>query len=199
MKILRNLSEDDMVAEFLKAEVASPRFSNKVSTSAVDNGLSPLQLLHPDTTNTSENAKRKLVLDDIRGYGSNTLLFAGLPKGLKWQLCEITLKDILACSYAYHSSWLSLSEGSLSVAVGAKNYQGFKADDIGKNVTELIPIINTGTVLPRVILLKDIDGSFIVFEGHTRITAYANALDSEETIEAIVGVGKNLSDWAWRK
>lgn len=197
MRRIRTITEDDMIAAFLQAEAMSPRFSTKVLASGEKNGLTSKQLISPDVTNDVENKKRKRVLGEIRGYGRNTLLFQDLPTEITWALYDITLGDILTCKYLYHSSWFNLSRQTSLVSVGAKNYVGFKEDYIGKNVSELIPLIESGAELPKIILLKTDAGSLTVFEGHTRITALANALNKNQHIDAIVGEVRDLKDWAW--
>lgn len=196
MTIVGSITENEMVATFLQAEAFSPRFKQKVLISAERHGLTMAQLTNIDISDLQINEKRAKVLGELRGFRHNKYLFAGLPQNIMWQKGLIDRTDISRCYYAEHDTWNAISLGTRMVDIGAKNYHGRSEEQIGKNVPELIKDINKGMSIPRIILVND-DRKLLVFEGHTRITAYANTLSYNDELEVIIGYSPNLSDWAW--
>ena len=63
VRLLRPSSHDEMVLEFLRAEVDSPRFQQAFAT--LDRGL----LTNRDPTDARQNALRSAALDQHRGVG----------------------------------------------------------------------------------------------------------------------------------
>jgi hypothetical protein len=68
MRVVAAVTEDDMVAAFLRAELDSPRFSPSLRAALADAGLDPSIVRRPDTGDPAANAARRRVLAAYRGY-----------------------------------------------------------------------------------------------------------------------------------
>lgn len=94
MNIIRKSSEDEMVFEFLKAEYSSDRFSEDIEEAmhhlSLENGV----ILSADLHNAEENALRKKLLGEFRGYGQDRELFEHFPTELDWSLCSFSGDDL---------------------------------------------------------------------------------------------------------
>src|SRR5690606_28051579 len=73
MDIIGQISEDEVIAEFLKAEINSPRFRDEVI--AALNGIDDKLITQPNLHSDMENRLRKEILGKVRGYGPNRDLF----------------------------------------------------------------------------------------------------------------------------
>ena len=71
MKIIKRISEDEMIAEFLKAEINSPRFGKKIIDSLKKDKKTKKILIKPDLKNPNENIYRNNLLGKVRGFGKN--------------------------------------------------------------------------------------------------------------------------------
>lgn len=95
MNLICQISENEVIAEFLKAEINSNRFRDRVITAL--NGIEIGIINQPDLSNTTENQIRKKVLGEFRGYGFATRtcsrVFLQMWLGIKpllIKMCSIT-------------------------------------------------------------------------------------------------------------
>jgi hypothetical protein len=112
MRIIRDdISQDEMVLAFLSAEVDSPRFA-----AIMRSYLGDLELIrNPDLSDTIANQRRRTVLANYRGWGTNRYLFRGFPREVRWKLVEVTISELGEFRYARVEPWIALSGGSLLV------------------------------------------------------------------------------------
>ncbi|PJN54343.1 hypothetical protein PAEVO_10640 [Paenibacillus sp. GM2FR] len=73
MKILNQVQEDEVIAEFLLAEINSDRFKEGILNALRDHDLN--LLIKPNLNDQTENKIRRDILGQTRGYGRNTDLF----------------------------------------------------------------------------------------------------------------------------
>lgn len=69
MEISRKSSEAEMISEFLKAEYASIRFSERLTESMRRLSIGVDLIIEANLSDETENEKRKKLLGDFRGYG----------------------------------------------------------------------------------------------------------------------------------
>ncbi len=85
MQFIENLTEYDIIAVFLQAELHSERFGADLRR-LLDRDRIPLVMLErPDTTNAAENTCRFQLFGEFRGYGRNEGLFQDFPSHVTWQ------------------------------------------------------------------------------------------------------------------
>lgn len=197
MKRIHPIQEDEVIAEFLIAEVNSPRFREKIIRELGDQEI--FLVLNPNLRNMSENELRKRLLEKVRGYGLNKDLFENLPNDIEWYSAVLSEKEIQNIMYINYSYWNELSNRTRLPAIAARNI---------KNGVEVYGVKNTGFYdihvdylagknFPRLILVASkIIERLVVLEGHARLTAYfleENHIPNQ--LEVIIGYSDNLYQW----
>src|SRR5262245_20918321 len=109
-----------MIATFLQTECDSDRCGQAVAEAlrrhAADAGL----VTSPVLADAEENALRRAILDETRGYGRREGLFAGFPADVRWQRVRLTRDDLAAVRYIDYDYWVELSGGSRRPADAAE-------------------------------------------------------------------------------
>ena len=200
MRILGDLSENDMILAFLAAEVDSPRWGYFVRAGLRGN----LSLVSdPDLSNATENELRKQALDSYRGYASNDRLFEGFPAHVAWKDVEVSVPELGGFHYARVEPFPALTGGTLLVRDGAARLQSLQAGGphLLRFKTSVLAVeagIHHGEVFQPLIAAADGPAEpHFLLEGHTRATAYLRARAPEYAIKVIVGYVSGLSKWNW--
>lgn len=199
MKILRNSSEAEMIHAFLSTEFVSDRFSEKLKMAMRTLSVDEQLLLSADLENEDENALRKDLLGEFRGYGRNKELFENFPSQIEWSMCSFSEEDLAKIKYIDYSYWNELSAGTRSPLAAAK--QVLKGVTIygqsSEGFLKAAKYIENGGHFQNMIFLTADFNSFVIVEGHLRMTAYALAPRHFDNICCIVGKCSQ-SDWdAW--
>jgi hypothetical protein len=119
MRLLRPASEDDMVATFLAAEVASERYGPQIRQILARLGQ-PLSLAEaPDTRDQAANAVRRQVLATYRDYPAGDV-FTGMPADVRWHHAALTPAELAAVRYIDYPYWTDFSGGTRLAADGAR-------------------------------------------------------------------------------
>lgn len=196
MRLLQQTSEDEVVAEFLKAEINSKRFGDKIKN-ALDSA-EPSIISNPDITDATQNQFRKRLLGKVRGYGNNTELFEDFPPEVIWHKAIFSRKDLCSVMYINYSYWNELSGNSRLPMDAAKNIQnGIEVFGVSNDGFKDIHLdIKLGYTFPKMIFITANEKArIVVLEGHARITAYF--LETEyipEEIEVIIGYSEDFLD-----
>ena len=190
MQIIRQITDHEMVAEFLKAEVSSDRFSPQILKYLLSNNLDKDILLNPNLENEIENSHRLKLLKEYRGYQNNQHIFEGFPHDTKWYLATITKEELLKVQYINWDYWLEISDNTRLPSVVSQNINSEKLPK-DKEIDRFIKvseIIKSGKILPKLILIStDFNSKLVVLEGHVRLTAMALVSDFlPENIKVII-------------
>jgi hypothetical protein len=192
--VIASITEDEMVLEFLRAEVDSSSFSG--SPRAILGSRQPIDA--PDLGNEAENALRRTALGAYRGYGHDALLFAGFPTDVTWQSVALTQSELGEMRYLNYMTWVELSGGSRLVKDGAANVELVPVADVDKIILPIERDISRGAEHAPIILVSQRPGdSLIILEGCKRATAYYRALPEDAELVAIAGYSESLSDWTF--
>lgn len=199
MKILRSSSEEEMIYEFLKTEFFSDRFSEQLKKAMSALTIDERLILSANLGNEDENALRKELLGEFRGYGRNKELFENFPSQIEWSVCSFTETDLEKIRYIDYSYWNELSAGTRSPLTAAVTVR--KGITIYGQSTEgflhTAKYIENGGSFQNMIFLTADFKSFVIVEGHLRMTAYALTPKHFDNIHCIVGKCSQ-SDWdAW--
>ena len=199
MRKIRDISEDEMIAVYLRAELNSSRFRREIETYLQQEKIHPHIIQMPDWHNTHENALRRTFLGMYRGYGRNENYFIGFPADMHWERVALTREELEQVRYIEYDYWVELSGGTRMAVDGAKNAL---ADKIVFGVSSggLVYMANElrrGARFPTLIFVaKNADAYLVVMEGHVRLTAYLIApeyIPSE--LEVIIGYSEHITDW----
>lgn len=188
MKIIKNSSEDEMIAYFLMGEISSNRFGNNLEKTIEKLKYDRKIVDYPNLDNPVENKKRKHILSEFRNYGKNDGLFENFPKINKYVIGEFEAKDLENIRYINYDYWNELSSGTGKPLVASQNIMN------GKTVFDVdntpffagANLLQNGVKFKPCIFLTADYNTFIVFEGHSRITCYAMCPNTFNNIQAIV-------------
>ena len=189
MKILRNSSEAEMILAFLSTELVSDRFSAQLKMAMKTLSIDEQLLLSANLENEDENALRKDLLGEFRGYGRNKELFENFPSQIEWSMCSFSEEDLAKIRYIDYSYWNELSAGTRSPLTAAKQVRngitiyGQSTDGF----LQAAKYIENGGRFQNMIFLTADFNSFVIVEGHLRMTAYALMPNYFDNIHCIVG------------
>lgn len=119
MQIVSQVQEDEVIAEFLFAEIDSERFKNGILQALGDRDLN--LLLNPNLNDHTENQIRRDILTQTRGYGRNTKLFENFPSEVVWYKAIFFRQDLNEVMYINYSYWNALSSDTRLPMQASKN------------------------------------------------------------------------------
>lgn len=197
MKIVSQVQEDEVIAEFLFAEVNSDRFKEGILNALGDHDLN--LLIKPNLNDQAENQIRRDILGETRGFGRNSDLFENFPTEVKWYEAFFEKQDLNEVMYINYSYWNELSSNTRLPLQASKNIMN-QIEVFGISNQGFLDInlaLKNGKVFPRLIFVSMNENSrVVVLEGHARLTAYY--LDNDyipDELEVIIGFSDKFSVW----
>ena len=171
MQFLEKSSEAEMVAEWLKAEMWSPRFSGPLKKIVRKFKQGQGIINNPRLTDKRENLLRRKILFS---YRQETL--KQFPQKISWQKVTLNLYDLQKIKYSNKDY---LNERSLSV----------------KLAKAAVKHVKKHGWFPKMILISTQPGVPVaVLEGHLRLTAYLMAPEAiPNKLIAIIGYSSGFS------
>jgi hypothetical protein len=200
MRWLRPASEPEMIALFLRSELPSDRWRDKLLARLELAGLSERVITEPDLSDDAENQARLLLLTEHRGYASRTDFFEGFPDDVCWQWMAMTAADLARLRYIEYHYWLELSGGTrMAVDAAARISAGLAPSSLHSDrVLGMAQAFADGAKFPPLIVVTTSvgDSDLVVLEGHVRLTACMLArehLPAEQ--EVLVGSSPAMTRW----
>lgn len=191
VKVIERISEEEVLRNWLAAELNSPRFGKGLRARLSELGCDASLI----TDATSHDPKRHQLRREVilaRGMVWD-MSRPGPVAGRVWQREKHQIDSLLARSrYAPHDRWLEMSSGSRMPHDVARSC---RAGQLNKSHTRIFEQIaaayRAAEPVPEIILLDETDGTLTALEGHARLTGLALArLDGPlpfNTIGVIVG------------
>ncbi|MBI3632014.1 MAG: hypothetical protein HY225_01015 [Candidatus Vogelbacteria bacterium] len=199
MHKIKDISEDEMIAVFLKGEINSRRFGSSITDYLQKYNIGRRIIDQPNFLDLVENNFRRSVIAEYRGYGINKKLFENFPSNVKWQRAFLTKHDLEKVKYINYDYWVELSSGLRLPIDAAENIKKGLEVFNKKNEQYLnaAEFFKAGNLLPEMIFVGRDDQSYlVVLEGHLRITAYMLALEFvPDKLEVIVGYSPKIVTW----
>jgi len=199
VRTLRPASEAEVVAAFLRAEIESARWGDKLRDILREDAVDESVLSHPDVDDAAANAYRAQVLDRHRGWLQRIGLFQGLPRDLDWTLVALMPDEVLSMRYIDWDWWLEISDGTRDPSVAADRIRRGLVP--GADLDEdraLAERLQSPTPPPALIAIARPElAKLVVLEGHVRLTAYAlfpDLLPGE--LEVFVGTSDQVDSWS---
>ena len=203
MRTIRSATEDEVVAEFLRAEIDSDRWATRILELLRSDGRARSIVDHPDLEEPEANDYRRALLGRFRGWGRGEGMFPEwFPEGVRWDLVALTTEELAQVRYIAWDWWLERSGGSrLAVDYAARIRAGEFPGDPEAGLRDHWPIarrLRDGPPLPRLIAVRDVRRSdfLVLVEGHVRLTAFflfPELLPAE--LEVFVGTAEGLNRW----
>lgn len=196
MQTIERIAEAEVVAVFLRAEIASRRFGESILRILARNGVDRKIVVEPNTNDATENECRAALLGEFRGYRRNEEIFQDFPADVRWHRVLLDKQDLLKIKYMNYSYWNDLSNGSRLAADAAKR---IRAGEIERadGFCAAAEAVKNGAVFDETILVaEDEQSDLIVLEGHLRMTAYLTSFDYlPPELPAIVGYSEKIKEW----
>jgi hypothetical protein len=197
--ITASATENEMIATFLRGELASSRFGERLAQCIQQLGLAVDLVTSPDLADEAANHARRDLLTHFRGWGSTQSVFGGLPaERTDWVWVELSKRDLIERVFYIQYFWEAFSGGTRrpaqvaervrrgDVEVGLEIYQAILAD-VRRGNMPTPPILVSNPVMERLVIL----------EGHLRITAYLVEPDVVPfPIRALLGLSDNINEWS---
>ena len=199
MRRLRPGSEAEMVALFVRTELASDRFGAEIRALLERDRVPERVVAVPDLGDAAENQVRLRLLTEQRGYGSRTDYFEGFPDDVRWQWMAITPAELAEVRYIDYSYWNELSGGS-RLAVDAVPRIRAGVAPFGVPSDRLLGLareVAAGARFPPLILVTTGPrGPLVVLEGHVRLSAFMLVRDHlPRELEVLVGSSATMTRW----
>jgi hypothetical protein len=198
MRILRDSSEAEVVATFLRAELDSPRHGQTLRALLREAREDESVLSAPNVGDPREDELRATILDRHRSWLRREGLFDGFPEQVDWSRVALSPEEVLAILYINWDSWLRVSGGTRLPLDAAARIRGNEI--AGSTAEEHEPIaarLSSSEPPPELIVVARPDHSRLVLvEGHVRLTAYAlypDYLPAE--LDAFLGVSDEMGEW----
>jgi hypothetical protein len=199
MRIIRSSSEAEVVAMFLRAELDSPRYGERIRELLPAAGLDTSAVLAPELEDADANARRARVLEEHRAWLRRDGLFGRFPERVDWRLVGLTPDEVMSILYIDWDWWLRVSEGTrLPLDAAAR----IRADEVpGSTAGSHEPIaawLLTDDPPPELIIVSTPDlARLVALEGHVRLTAYGLFPDYlPEELAVYLGTSDHMERWA---
>lgn len=199
MRILGESPETDVVAAFLRGEMESERWGERLRSMLAADGVERRVLARPDTSDAEQNAYRLDLLDRHRGWVRREGLFDGFPQRIDWFRAALSPDEVLAIRYINWDWWLEVSGGTRLAPTAAEQIRSGRIE--GANAEWHEPIagrLRSDRPPPELIAISPPDlRTLVLVEGHVRLTAFAlypEYLPHE--LEIFLGVAERAADWS---
>ena len=198
MRVLSSVTEDEMIAVFLRGELNSQRYGDKLRALLARHAWSEDVLLRPDLRDPATNRHRRQLLEEHRGYERREGLFLHFPQGIEWFRAELERDEVLDIVYINWNWWLKLSGGSRRPVDAARRIRaGEVPGETADGYEPLAAALRRNPAPPELIAVTTPDHSQLVLvEGHIRLTAYALYPEYvPPTLDIVLGVSAEMPRW----
>lgn len=199
MELIKPSSENEMIAEFLKAELYSERFGDDILKILKKYNIDRNIIENPDPSSDKENEMRKKALGYHRGYGENRDYFRNFPENIRWEEAHLSPDDLKKVKYIDYRYWNKISGGSRLIQDAVNNIKAgievFKESN--QRFFNVLQAISQGKKFPKIILVSTHkSGDLVILEGHVRLTAYLmKPRLLPKKLEAIIGYSPDFDKW----
>jgi hypothetical protein len=114
MKILKDITEDEVVLIFIKEQLNSPRFVDEMEEIMKRCGADKKIIDNPNFGDKNENDLRKKLFQSFRGSDDEGCLFDNFPNDAFWKRALLNKDDLSKVKYIDYDYWNELSNGTLS-------------------------------------------------------------------------------------
>jgi len=201
MNHIDQVSEDHMVAAFLRAEIDLPDFRFLYRIELKKLGLTRSLVDTPDLQDGDANIARKhLLASGGRGYPRHSL-FLGWPTDVEWWKAEVSPAELGAFRFINDPDWIRLSAGTRLVKDGAANVgRNPELESLSSKIKALAERVREGAAFAELLLVAiSSHDPIVVMEGNARAAAYvlAGRAAPPRPIAVLTGYSPNLESWAY--
>lgn len=190
IRILRRVSEDDVIAEFLRSDFNSPAFHE------YREALRDL-VMSPNLEDACENAKRKALL-----FIRHLALWKELPAETEWYEVELRPSELRQIRVFPRAQWRRLARGNFSITAVADRMRKHndiepsfqaKIDAIGGRVLE-----DDGDIGAVVLIgLNETEPITVLDGNHRLVAAILAAPEKVNRLRFLCGLSPRMSECCW--
>jgi hypothetical protein len=199
MRIVEPVTEDEVVALFLKTEIESMRFRDAILKPLLRDAMDRVIVDDPDTSDAGQNSYRRGLLGEFRGWGRNQGMFEGFPHDVRWFRAVISKRELAWVRYIDYDYWVELSGGTRLPEEAARRIRaGVNVFGVpSSGFLLLAEAVRQGSVFPALILVaKDERSYHVVMEGNARLTGYFLAPEYiPDELGVLVGFSETITNW----
>jgi hypothetical protein len=207
MRLLRPASEDEVVAAFLRAEADDTgRYREQIVGRLSSDGEPLDTIARPDLGDSRQNAYRRRLLGEMRGFGRGDGMFIGFPSRVDWHRAALPRAELLEVRYIDDRDsddyWVTLSGGSRRPLDAAARIRARIGPEWAIGVWDLSgceAVVNRlcDGSLPELIVATDPQvGRVVAIEGNGRLTSFAMFPERlPETVEVFCAIADGLDSW----
>ncbi len=194
MKIVEIVSERVMVAEFLHAEIDSPRWRANILNRLNKDGRSREVVDNPNLLDDAESSYRASLLA-FRGY-RNQAIFSGFPEVVQWHTISMTHGDLEEALVMNSAPWPEFSGGTRLAGDTSRNFKTGKINHaVLSDIKATSDLLKEGYTLPKLILVGEgLERPLVILEGHVRAMAILESHVNTE-VSTIVGLSPDMRRW----
>lgn len=191
LRILRRVSEDEVIAAFLHGEINNPAFHNYKDT------LYDI-IVSPNCDDALENAKRRALLF-IRHFS----LWKELPNGTEWYEIQLRPEDLSRIRAFPRAQWRQLARGDFSItriadrvrAASKESEDGFQAKLAALRDRLLDEEPGLGTVI--LIGLNENQPLTILDGNHRLLASMLTSPEQVSKLRVLCGLSPRMSSCCW--
>lgn len=174
MKIIRESNEEEMLLEYLKCEIHSKRFGERLKKTLDELGFSEDIIINANLESQDENEKRKIIMQKFREYPTGDI-FVNFPKEIKWYYVEFEEADLDKIYFLNWPCWNERTNNTAKPKDAAKNiYMGVEFADIpNEKFLKGLEYLENGNKFGPIIAVTCNLEKCVLIEGHSRVTVYA--------------------------
>jgi len=192
LRLLRALTEEEVMSEFLRSEFHHPEF---------DDYREEFDKLvrFPDLTSSRENAVRQALLFLRRGA-----MWRELPADTQWFEVELTPQDLARIRFFPRANWRRLAQGSFHVTELVPHIRlqldSAVHDEFLDKLRSLTASVQENVVNPTVLLIGVDEASpLTILDGNHRVAAslLGPSLNAMQTLRYICGLSPDMTHCCW--
>jgi O-antigen/teichoic acid export membrane protein len=193
MQVIRRITEDEAIAEFLKSEFTAPAFKNYQET------LGPI-VAAPDLCNAKENAARRALL-----FLRHLALWKELPQGTQWYEVTLNEDELENVRVFPRAQWRKLARGNFAVTTVTERLEDYRqlldTDFVAKIDAIEEEILRGKSEFGAVILIGTSENEpLTVLDGNHRLVAAMLAAPRRlEKLKFLCGLSPRMRECCWYK
>ena len=192
IRTIRRISEDEVIAEFLKSDFNKPEFEKYQET------LREL-VIKPDLDNAGENAKRRALL-----FIRHLSLWSELPEGTEWFEVEVRPADLGQIRVFPRAQWRKLARGNFTVTAVVERVRTFRSHNVVQDafLSKIAAIRDwlRHATDPGAVLLIGLNESepFTILDGnHRLVAAMLTSPENVQRFRFLCGLSQEMRKCCW--
>ena len=193
IRIIRRVSEDEVVAEFLKSDFENVAFED------YQESLREL-VMNPRLEDAGENAKRRALL-----FIRHLPLWRELPRGTEWFEVEIRPADLGQIRVFPRAMWRKLARGNFALTEVAERIRAYRGHDIAvtaflAKIAALRDWLGRDAKAPGAVLLIGLNESepLTVLDGnHRLVAATLTSTAAMQKLRFLCGLSPKMTECCW--